>query len=90
MVPPEIKMVGLGCHFNLYRLDNVGDEIPMHSHEVDHVGLVIQGKVLAYTDKTQVEVGPDHMITLHKGHPHGFIAKEPNTILLNVFNTKHE
>lgn len=84
-VARESRLQNYGNHFVVYNFDNAGDVLPVHTHEVAHLAIVVAGKFRFHNVHGDITVGPVHMIDIHPPHPHGFTALEPNSILVNVF-----
>lgn len=84
--PTHIQYRSRGSWINHYHFHKAGDILPVHSHPVDHDGMLIKGRIKVITPhQGEQELPVGHMVTLHSPHLHGFQALEDDTHLINVF-----
>ena len=70
----------------IYDFDDVGDELPRHTHTVHdvHISIVARGKLQCFGDGWVREVSTGTILDWEPGIYHGFIALEPNSRLVNI------
>jgi quercetin dioxygenase-like cupin family protein len=80
----ERSFNALGSDFVRYEFA-AGEGLPRHNHAVDHLMIVLTGRVLVTTDEVQREFGPSDQPVLFRAPKfHAIEALEPTSIL-NVF-----
>ena len=69
-----------------YDFDDVGDELPRHTHDDQtvHVSIVARGAFKVFGDGWEQEYRAGAFLDWEPGVYHGFIALEPNSRLINI------
>lgn len=76
-----------GSVFDLYRCDEVGDELPLHSHNFNHLTVVVgAGEIEVFTEQgvvTKGQVG-DAPFEYKAGRQHGIRALTDGVMFMNI------
>lgn len=70
----------------MYRLENIGDELPLHHHDdFDHPTLILEGEAEAFdgSGKTLVLQRGDR-VEFPAGSEHGIRARTPGVVFINL------
>ena len=70
----------------IYDFENVGDELPRHTHgpEDVHISIVARGSLHAVGDGWESVIEAGTVLDWEPGQYHGFTALEPNSRLVNI------
>lgn len=80
-----------GLYFRAVLLPNVGDRVPQHMHDHDHVTLIASGAARLFIDGEQKEdISSFRAIVISANKQHVFEALEPNTRLACVHQLNGE
>lgn len=81
MSAPDMK---LACVSNLWLRQmhflKAGDQNEGHTHNFDHMTLLVKGSVTVDVEGEKTEFSAPHMIYIAKGKRHFLIAKEDDTV----------
>lgn len=80
-----------GLYFRAVLLPNVGDKVPQHVHDHEHVTVVASGKARLFVDGEHKEdIAAFRAIVIEANREHMFEALEPNTRLACVHQLNGE
>jgi quercetin dioxygenase-like cupin family protein len=75
----------MGCTYIRY-VFSVGEGLPIHVHDVDHLTIVSSGRIRASSGSRTIERSPfDAPILFKANNHHEIVALEDDTVILNVF-----
>lgn len=72
-----------------YLLENINDEVPLHTHDVksDHITIILFGSIKSNNGTVYKSGSNNSIIDWPLEITHGYIALEPNTIVVNIAKT---
>ena len=62
----------------------------LHSHPHEQIGRVLSGSGLFTIDGVDTEIGVGDSMYMPPNTPHGFVAYEDNTVILDIFTPQRE
>ena len=76
----------------IYDFDLPGDELTKHTHDeaTVHITVVARGSFDAYGDGWQQILSTGDVVDWMPNDPHGFIAREPNSKMVNIIKGTDE
>jgi quercetin dioxygenase-like cupin family protein len=70
----------------VYTFEQVGDVLPMHTHDemTAHLTIVARGRIKAHGNEWSAEFGAGSVIDFPANQSHEFIALEDNSRIVNI------
>lgn len=69
----------------MYRLENIGDELPLHAHIFSHASVVMAGEVEAFDDEGHTMPLKDgERVEFPAGRKHGIRAMTAGAVFINL------
>lgn len=69
----------------MYRLENVGDELPGHQHDFAHPSIILEGEAEAFDDEGKALIlKRGDRVEFPAGRWHGIRARSPGVVFINL------
>lgn len=82
------SVMAMGVLLNFYE-GGPGDSLPWHSHDEDHLTVVVRGRATVANRESSISLTPeDDPVIFRAGSEHMLAIEEPNTTFINIFTQK--